>query len=213
MTKNQVESTARNGVVIVPTSVTEWTIDTANKVRAAAERIRRLLHNEVDVIIEVGTELCAAKDLVRHGHFEAWLLAEFGMSARTARNYMRAAEAFGGKSATVADLQPTTLYLLAAPSTPSMVRDEVIKKIDAGERLGDHAIKVMVAEAKRVDAVTAELVATAMTTPEPERRITVEGKVPEANQSGPAMLKSRPPTINPSIQRVLPPPLRLGCLL
>jgi hypothetical protein len=56
-----------------------------------------------------------------HGNFLPWIEAEFGMSEWTARNFMRVAEEFGGKSGTVPDLPPTVLYQLAAPSTPEPI--------------------------------------------------------------------------------------------
>jgi hypothetical protein len=53
--------------------------------------------------------------------FMPWIEAEFEMAERTARNFMNVAERYASKSATVADLAPTALYELAAPSTPEEV--------------------------------------------------------------------------------------------
>lgn len=66
-----------------------------------------------------------------HGAFLPWIEAEFGMAERTARNFMKVAEKYAGKSAIVADLQPTALYALAT-SEPE-VREEVERLIAAGE--------------------------------------------------------------------------------
>jgi hypothetical protein len=45
-------------------------------------------------------------------------------------------------------LRPTTLYLLASPSTPEPVKQAVIERFEAGEQLPDRTIKQMVEDAK-----------------------------------------------------------------
>jgi hypothetical protein len=87
-----------------------------------------------ETIIAIGFDLIQAKTALGHGKFGAWLDAEFGWSERTAQNYMRAAEVFGVKSETVAVLPPTVVYRLAAPSTPPAVREQIIVRVEAGER-------------------------------------------------------------------------------
>jgi hypothetical protein len=58
-----------------------------------------------------------------------WLHAEFDLSERTAQSFMRAAERFGDKPAQIADLAPSVVALLAAPSTP----DAVVEGVLSGE--------------------------------------------------------------------------------
>lgn len=67
--------------------------------------------------------------------FLPWIEAEFEMSETTARNMMRVADRFAGKSATIADLAPTALYELAAPSTPESVRSAVEELVIDGEKV------------------------------------------------------------------------------
>lgn len=59
-----------------------------------------------------------------------WIEAEFGMSERTARNFMNVFETFGSNRDRVADLIPTALYLLAVPSMPEEVGQEVLYRAD-----------------------------------------------------------------------------------
>ncbi|MCJ2016944.1 DUF3102 domain-containing protein [Methylobacterium sp. E-065] len=66
-----------------------------------------------------------------HGNFLPWIEAEFSMADRTALRFMQAAEAFAGKSATVADLPATVLYALASPSTPEPIREEFMREAEA----------------------------------------------------------------------------------
>jgi hypothetical protein len=100
-------------------------------------------------IIEIGTELISVQKAIGHGHFGRWLEAEFGWTDRTARNYMRAAERFGAKSETISVLPQTTIYLLAAKSTPDAIVGEVIGKLEAGETVDPGQIEDQVLTARK----------------------------------------------------------------
>jgi hypothetical protein len=108
-----------------------------------ATAIRRLGKQTVENAIEIGDRLTKCQKLVGHGGWLLWLDREFGWSDRTALNFMRLAEL--AKSETVSDLKLSmrALYLLAAPSTPTEVRDEIVERARAGET-------IPVAEVKRV---------------------------------------------------------------
>src|SRR4051794_5554671 len=63
----------------------------------AVRCIRNILKHTIVGIIEVGERLGAIKGRLPHGQFSSWIAAEFGMSDRTARSYMSAAEFAAGK--------------------------------------------------------------------------------------------------------------------
>jgi mannose/cellobiose epimerase-like protein (N-acyl-D-glucosamine 2-epimerase family) len=86
-------------------------------------------------IIEIGRDLIAQKGALGHGNYLAWIEAEFGMSDQTARRFTHVAGTVGGKSNIVLDLPPSVLYALAAPSTEEPVREEVIRRAEAGEKV------------------------------------------------------------------------------
>jgi hypothetical protein len=86
------------------------------------------------VILEIGRDLVAMKERLGHGHFGRWLLSEFRFTERTAQNYMRAFQEFGDKPEIVAVLPAPTVYLLAGSSTPQAVREEIVQRVEAGER-------------------------------------------------------------------------------
>ncbi|GLR54331.1 hypothetical protein GCM10007923_55480 [Shinella yambaruensis] len=67
-----------------------------------------------------------------------WIEAEFGMSMSAATRFMKVADVYGGKSNIVLNLDPTALYALAAPKTPTEVREEIEKMIEAGEVVLSH---------------------------------------------------------------------------
>lgn len=125
--------------------------DSADKVRSSAEKIRLTVQKTIEDIIEVGTELQAVKEVVGHGHFGAWLRAEFGWTVRTAQNFMSVAERFGGNAKAISHLpiQPTAAYLLAAPSVPDEARQAAVEKAEAGEEINTAVAKEIVAEAKK----------------------------------------------------------------
>jgi hypothetical protein len=70
------------------------------------------------------------------------------MTERTAQNYMNAAVEFGAQSEIIADLPATALYTLAAPSTPAPVKEAVLVRLEAGERLDGPAVQTLVHDAK-----------------------------------------------------------------
>jgi hypothetical protein len=116
----------------------------SDELAGISERVRSLLRRSVEDIIEIGRSLQRAKELLPHGNFGAWLDKEFGLSERSAQNFMNAAKRFGDRSEMIADLKPGALYLLAAPSTHQGVIDQVLngelgrslKEIDAAVQAG-----------------------------------------------------------------------------
>lgn len=96
---------------------------------ASASEIRRQVSASRQSIITVGTRLIEVKAILPHGLWRAWLKAEFEWSERSAQRYMRVATVFGSKPDTVSDLPPGVLQVLAAPSTPPDVREEVLREV------------------------------------------------------------------------------------
>lgn len=124
---------------------------TITALASAADRIRSLHRGAVGNIVAIGRELLSVKEMLPHGQFHPWLEAEFGMSPRSAQNYMAAVGLYD-KNETVALLEPSVIYALAAPSTPEPVRQEILTKIESGEKLPPFAVKSIIAEAKRKQA-------------------------------------------------------------
>jgi hypothetical protein len=102
----------------------------ASFLRGQADRIRRQC---VTSIIQIGKALLEAKRHLSHGAFLRWIEWEVRMPVRTAQAYMRVALWASSKSAIVAHLSPTMLYLLSAPSTPEDFVSSVLSRMEAGE--------------------------------------------------------------------------------
>jgi hypothetical protein len=109
----------------VPASVSKF-------LKGQAERIHRSAGKS---IIEIGKDLIAAKHYLSHGAFLGWVVCEVGIPARTAQAYMQVAHWASGRNSNVAHLSPTLLYLLSAPSTPNEFIVDVLKRIEAGDRI------------------------------------------------------------------------------
>jgi hypothetical protein len=108
-----------------------------------AAEIRKLGKQTVANVMEIGRRLTECKKLVGHGNWLPWLEHEFGWSDQTARNFMRIADLSKSKTVLNLGLPVSALYQLAAPSTPTEARDEIIERAQSGE-------SIPVAETKRI---------------------------------------------------------------
>ncbi|MBV7326719.1 DUF3102 domain-containing protein [Chloroflexi bacterium TSY] len=99
----------------------------------AARDIKPRLKRAANDIFVVGQRLNQIKNLLAHGDWLDWLQEEFDLSERLARNFMTVDKRLGPKSAKFADLPPSSLYLLASPSTPDKALDLVEHQLDEGD--------------------------------------------------------------------------------
>lgn len=130
--------------------------DIASEARVVAARVRAREKNIMGAALETGRDLLDIKERLGHGHFMAWLEAEFGMTRQTANNYMNAAERFGDKKQTILHLPPSAVYALASPTAPEPVVRKVFAKYEAGEQVSPSVVKVMVREAREAERVAAQ---------------------------------------------------------
>ncbi len=124
-------------------------------------RIKDRLTRQVSDIIATGRDLIEVKSKLDHGRFECWLDSEFSLTNRSARLFMQAAAWAEGKTETVSDLTPSTLYLLSAPSTPQAVQCQVLDDLEAGKPVNHREVREAVDEAKdeeRKEGRTAALI-------------------------------------------------------
>ena len=118
-----------------------------------ADRIRSRLKRTLADMLATGADLIEAKNKLPHGAFGKWITAEFGMTDRTAQNYMRGAEwaaEHNLKSETVSDLPSATVYKIAADTTPAEIKAEVAEKIRSGSTVDVEQIEM------RIDMARAE---------------------------------------------------------
>ncbi len=117
----------------------------AKEAEATAKRIR---DRHRGYTIETGKELLVIKKELGHGKFGKWLEFHFGWKERTAQNYMNSATAFGSTPQVIDFLPPSTVYKLAAKSTPDALRQSVINEIQRGEKPDPKRIERKIAATK-----------------------------------------------------------------
>jgi hypothetical protein len=116
---------------------------------AHAAVIRLLGKRVVDDVIEIGRLLTECKKVAGHGGWLPWLKREFGWSDKTAERFM-AIHRLGMRFDNLSDLAVpvSSLYLLAAPSTPEAACTEVILRAEAGEKVPVEEVKRVIARSK-----------------------------------------------------------------
>lgn len=114
--------------------------DDAKVLQRIARSIRKAEKEAMKATYAIGAQLLQARSHFTHGTFERWVEFELPFTVRTARNYMAVAERLAGKSEVISGLAPTTVYKLAAPSTPPAVREAIVKRLEAGEKVRDAEI-------------------------------------------------------------------------
>lgn len=153
---------------LTPFNYEEIESSLVSDLKAVAERIRLRLKKTAEDIIEIGKDLIQVKEKLEHGQFTPWLQAEFDISERTARRFMKVAELFESKTDTVSVLTPKALYELSAPSTPESVRNEVMEKLGKGD----------IVKAKEIQALKKRAQIEKVRREEAERQITqLMGKI------------------------------------
>lgn len=122
---------------------------TATALRKQAAKIKERVRATTAGIIEIGRDLIAVKQTLEHGQFSQWVEAECGFTARSAQNYMRAAEFAEGKYETVAVLPPAVVYKLSAKKAPIEVVKQVIQRAAAGVAIVDRDVDAALIGARR----------------------------------------------------------------
>ena len=117
-------------------------------IQEIADRIRARIRRTVADIIDNGQDLAQVKAALDHGEFGEWIDHEFGMTMRTAQNYIRAAAWAEGKNEIISHLPPRTLYLLSAKSTPEEIQAEFVSDLKAGKPVDVRMIKCRITDAR-----------------------------------------------------------------
>jgi hypothetical protein len=116
----------------------------ADALRTEAERIRRLITKSTADLIEIGRNLIAVKAKLGHGKFLHWVESEIGIPRRSSQRYMGIADLAEAKGVMVSLLTPAAAYLLSAKSTPPDIVGDVIRRLEAGERITEDAVEGLV---------------------------------------------------------------------
>ncbi len=128
---------------------------TRNIVWQRTSEIKELMRLTAENIISIGHKLTEIKQQLGHGSFQHWLKLEFEWSEQTARQFMqvyRWSETLENKNFVFSQLGTSALYLLAAPSTPSEARKEVLNLVEVGEKISYTRAKNIIERCKETSA-------------------------------------------------------------
>jgi hypothetical protein len=126
----------------------------SGELAARADKIREICHclseHVIDHIVIIGRNLVEAREICPHGEWLPWLKREFDWSHSTADRFMQVYR-MKDKLPTVGNFKIllNTLYLLAAPSTPPKVRQDIKERVESGERVSGARVKDAIAEAMK----------------------------------------------------------------
>jgi len=112
--------------------------DTRTLVQQRAEEIKESVRRSAQEILITGEKLVEVRGILhqKKGSFDAWLSTEFGWSRSQAYNYINAFERFGSRpNFGQLDIAVSAINMLAAPSTPQDVVDEVLERAERGEKI------------------------------------------------------------------------------
>jgi hypothetical protein len=153
---------------------------------AHATVIRQLGKRVIGDVIEIGRRLTECKDIAGHGNWLPWLDREFGWTDDTALNFIRVHELSKSRNFRDLNLPVSGLYLLAAPSTPETVREEIVERASKGEKLTVAQVKqinLAIRKEKLGAAVVARIANTSLgKSTEMKALVEVQGASPQQAQ-------------------------------
>ncbi|GAA6621636.1 DUF3102 domain-containing protein [Scytonema sp. NUACC26] len=123
--------------------------DTQRVVQQHTNEIKTLMRRNSQDIIDIGQKLIEVKQHLGHGSFRNWLKFEFNWSVSAATKFMQVAEQFKCVNFTHLNITASTLYLIAAPSTPKEARVEVLERASNGENICYTEAKAIVFQHKK----------------------------------------------------------------
>ncbi len=132
-------------------------------VRQRALEIKDLMRLTAENIINIGQKLTEVKETLGHGSFQSWLRTEFEWSEQTARQFMqvyRWSQTIENQNFVFSQLATSALYLLAAPSTPTEAREEVLSLVDGNEKISYTRVKNIVDRHRQQLSENAKVVGT-----------------------------------------------------
>lgn len=119
--------------------------------------IKRLHKQTQENIIKIGQLLLEVKRRLAHGQFTEWIEKEFSWSTDTAQRFMNAAKLAEEKPQIAVfanQIDTSALYLVAKPSTPENVRQEIVLRAEAGERIRHSTAKELIKQAMSLPLTT-----------------------------------------------------------
>ena len=142
-----------------------------------ADAIRSLAKNVVRDVIKIGRHLSKAKGKFGRGdnpEFLTWTNEALGWSKSSVYNFINVYDLVqGGNFPNFGNFDLSSLYLLAAPSTPPEVIAEVAERSQRGEQVTVAQVRELVTASKEAEVHRITAPSRSSTQPEPERPISI----------------------------------------
>lgn len=124
--------------------------------------IKKRIRHTALTIWEIGEKLFHVRSQMNSRQFCSWLKVEFDWSQRTAYNFINVYQAFPDfANFAKIDIPISSLYQLAAPSTPQYIRSQFLNKAIAGQKITFQGVKKAIKQAKQQlianDKITGEI--------------------------------------------------------
>lgn len=170
---------------IVTFNYAELDSETRAAIQQNTTEIKSLMRRTSQDIIHIGQKLRAVKQQLEHGRFRKWLKAEFDWSVSASTKFIQVSEQFKCVNFTHLNIANSALYLLAAPSTPEVARQEALRRASSGETITYSKAKVITQKYKKVIQ------------PEPESTtIDIEAKALEKDRSSAASFSQQSTSVS-----------------
>lgn len=128
---------------IVSFDYAELDSETRDAIQRNTTEIKSAMRRTSQDIIHIGQRLSAVKQQLEHGRFRKWLKAEFDWSVSASTKFIQVSEQFKCVNFTHLNIANSALYLLAAPSTPELARQEALHRANSGETITYSKAKVI----------------------------------------------------------------------
>lgn len=117
--------------------------------RTEATAIKAAVKRTHDNIVEIGTRLIHAKELLEHGEFQQWIEGEFGMGYDMAWNFMNASKRFSKIDFNqLLGLPQTAIFALARPAVDDETRAVALEMAASGDLKTTRDAKDLIEAAK-----------------------------------------------------------------
>ncbi|WP_164738537.1 DUF3102 domain-containing protein [Aquabacter cavernae] len=103
--------------------------------RADANAIRKSLVQALGALMDIGERLERWRDVLPHGAWRPWILAETGMSEQWARDAINVFRCFRDKSMLLEDLALPQTAIVRLSTAPEAALEDVLDRVKEGEKL------------------------------------------------------------------------------
>lgn len=129
----------------------------AKELQDVAQRIKALRRAATEHAVEIGQELLRVKEKLPHGIFVKWVERACEFKIRTAQDLMKLAREAEGDAKLVALMVPSTLRVYLSKTTPPVVRQTILKRLENGECVSRKELYSQISDTKLKADASADL--------------------------------------------------------